>query len=166
MKGLDPRVVAQQLDAVLREAVEGASGPTTFFVDNRAHHGLFGAIADLDAARASRVVGSRSIAAHVHHIVFAMEASAAWMNGDRTPRDWSTSWQVDVLNGEAWAALVDRLRAEYGNLRTAIEYSAGTDDAAFIEAVGAVAHVAYHLGSIWQKVGLLEQKDNDGVACW
>lgn len=155
MPGLEARTITDGLLAVLDEAVHGASGPSTYFVDNRHDHGLLGSLADLNAGDASRCVDSMSVAAHVHHVVFAMEASTDWMAGDRTPRDWSASWQVGIVDDEAWALLLQRLQQAYGRLRTAIESAAGRDEEAFVEAVGAIAHVAYHLGSTWQKVGAL-----------
>lgn len=155
MSGLEARVITARLLTVLAEALEGASGPATYFVDNQADSGLFGALARVDAADASRTIGARSIAAHVHHVVFAMGASADWMAGDRSPRDWSESWRVSTVDEEEWAFLVEELSREYHDLRAEIEKWAGTDEDAFVEAVGAIAHVAYHLGSVWQKLAAI-----------
>lgn len=150
-------VITEQLLIILDEALHGASGPVTHFVDNRPNAGLLGSLAGLDAAVASRAVGGSSIAAHVAHIVFAMEASADYIAGDRTPRDWSTSWRVAIVDDETWPLLLERLRHGYRKLRAAIEEGAVTSEDAFGEAVGAIAHVACHLGSVRQKLAVLRE---------
>ena len=155
MPGLETRAIVERLLAVLDEAAEGASGPATYFVDNRPGSGLFGSLLALDAADASRAVAGTSVAAHVHHVAFAMRASADWIAGDRTPRDWGASWQVSSVDAVAWTLLVERLRQEYRGLRVAIESGAVADEDSFGEAVGSIAHVAYHLGSIRQKLAVL-----------
>ena len=157
MPGLEAHMIAGRLLIILDEALHGASGPVTYFVDNRPDSGLLGALAGLDAAGASRAVGGSSIAAHVHHVTFAMEASAAWIAGDRTPRDWKASWRVATVDDEAWPPLLERLCHEYQHLRAAIEEGAGTGEDAFGEAVGAIAHVACHLGSVRQKLAVLRE---------
>ena len=154
---LAERLLAERLLAVLDEALHGASGPVTYFVDNRPGMGLLGSLAGLDAAIATRAIGGTSIAAHVEHVAFAMEASAAWIAGDRTPRDWKASWRMATIDDETWPLLVERLGHEYRNLRAAIEQRATTGEDAFGEAVGAIAHVAYHLGSVRQKLAVLRE---------
>lgn len=141
----------RQLSNVLQEAVEGSSGPWTYFIDNRPDAGVFGALAGLTAAEASRAQGGTSIAAHAHHVAFAMEASAASIEGDRTPRDWKKSWRVKTVDAAAWKELVARLHREYQGLRQAVLSKAWSSEEAFGETVGVIAHIAYHLGAIRQK---------------
>jgi hypothetical protein len=155
MAEIQDHVVVEQLLSVLDEALCGSTGPTTYFVDNRPDCGLLGSLAALGAADASRPVAGSSVAAHVGHVVFAMDASACWMAGDTAPRDWSASWRVTAVDDEEWAALLERLGREYRNLRAAIESEAGAGGDGFGEAVGAIAHVAYHLGSVRQKLAAL-----------
>ena len=157
MPGLEVRAITERLLTILDEALHGASGPVTYFVDNRPGLGLLGSLADLDAASASSVVGGTSIAAHVEHVAFAMGASAAWIVGDRNPPDWKACWRAATVDDETWPLLLERLRDEYRNLRAAIEEGAGTDEGAFGEAVGAIAHIAYHLGSVRQKLAVLSE---------
>src|SRR5262249_7270649 len=89
---------------------------------------------------------------HVHHIVFGLNASAAWIRGDRTKHDWQQSWRVKGVDEAGWAELLRQLRAGYADLREAIEKQGVSSSDAFGGAVGAVAHVAYHLGAIRQKM--------------
>jgi hypothetical protein len=102
-------------------------------------------------------VGGSSIAAHVHHVVFSLEASTAWIRGDRSSRDWQQSWSVGAVDDAAWARLQEQLRTGYGALRRAIEQQAASSVEAAGGAVGTVAHMAYHLGAIRQKAALLRQ---------
>ena len=149
---IDGTIAARQVSTVLREAVEGPSGPSTYFIDNRPDAGLLGALRSIDAAGASRIWGDTTIAAHAHHIAFAMADSAAIIEGNRTPPDWKESWAVKTVDDAAWKDLVARVGREYQRLRRAIETGASSSDAAFGDAVGAIAHVAYHLGAIRQKI--------------
>jgi hypothetical protein len=143
-----------QLVAVLREAFEGPANPSwSYFADHDG--GLFATLEPLSAADASRLVGGASIAAHAHHVSFGLEASTAWIEGDRTSRDWAQSWSVTSVTEAAWRELRDQLRARYAALRGAVERHAGASAEAIGGAAGAVAHVAYHLGEIRQKRAVL-----------
>jgi hypothetical protein len=158
--GIEANAAVQQLLSVLREAVEGQSGTWTYFIDKRPDAALLGALRTISADEASRVWGDTSIAAHTHHAAFAMAASAAAIEGDETAVDWKESWRVTTVDVEAWKELIGRVGREYQRLRRALEARAGSSDAAFGEAVGAIAHVAYHLGAIRQKiVGLRAQRE-------
>jgi hypothetical protein len=148
-----------RLLSVLREAVEGPAGTWTYFIDKRPDAGLLGALGTVSAEEASRVWGDTSIAAHAHHTAFAMAASAAAIEGDETPVDWQESWRVTSVDAAAWQDLVARVRREYERLRRAVETRASSSGEAFGEAAGAIAHVAYHLGSIRQKVVSLRAGD-------
>ena len=152
MTDIEGKATVSQLLSVLREAVEGPSGPSTYFIDKRPDAGLLGALGRIGASEASRVWGDTSIAAHAHHIAFAMADSAAIIEGNHTPPDWKESWRVTSVDDGAWKDLVSRVGREYERLRRALESRASSSEAAFGEAVGAIAHVAYHLGAIRQKV--------------
>jgi hypothetical protein len=136
--------------AVLQEGFEGPHDASSYFLDSDG--GLRGTLAKVSAEEASRELGGTSIAAHAHHLGFSLDASAAWITGDRSSRDWSESWTVKSVDDAAWARLRDELDAKYDALRSAITRHAANDPDALSGAVGAVAHVAYHVGAIRQKV--------------
>lgn len=140
-----------QLVAVLREGFEGAA-QWSYFTDHGAGSGLLGTVAKLSAEETSEPRGGSSIVAHAYHTSFALQASAAWIRGDRSRRNWQESWSVTTLDAEGWKQLQEELRKRYEDLRRAIEEEAATSLEAFGGATGAVAHVAYHLGAIRQKV--------------
>ena len=150
-------VAVGQLAAVLREGFEGPAEKWSYFTDNSPEAGLFGTLTRLSAEEVSRPWGGTSIAAHVGHLVFSLDASTAWISGRWTPRDWKQSWRVSTVDDVAWAGLLDELRAGYDALRRAVEEYAGKSLEAFGGAAGAVAHTAYHLGAIRQKVAAARQ---------
>jgi len=156
---IEAGIAVQQLLSVLREAAEGPLGSWTYFIDKRPDAGLLGALATVSAEQASRVWGDTSIAAHAHHIAFAMAASAAAIEGDQTPVDWKESWRVGSVDETAWKELVARVGREYQRLHGAVDARASSSGEAFGEAVGSIAHVAYHLGAIRQKVVSLRASD-------
>ena len=59
---------------------------------------------------------------------------------------------MSAVDDVAWATLRARLRDEYETLLVAVETHAMWDEDALGMAVGAVAHTAYHLGAIRQRL--------------
>src|SRR5215510_9125025 len=124
-------VVVDQLRAVLREGFEGPAGQRwTYFIDNEPNAGVFGTIDGLTAAQASSPSGpnATTTAAHVHHLCFAVSASRAWLDGDRSQRDWTESWRVREVDDAAWARLRAELWREYEALGKAIEHVTMNDE--------------------------------------
>lgn len=154
MPELPSVTVMAQLLAVLREALEGPPQRWSYFTDNSPDAGVFGTLAPLGAADASRPVAGTSVAAHVHHVAWAMEATSAWIRGDRSRRNWKESWSVSAVDDAAWKRLLEELRRRYEELQQTIQAHALDGEEAFGGTVGAIAHVAYHLGAIRQKVAV------------
>ena len=142
----------EQVLGVLSEAFEGPRESWSYFTDTRKDGGLFGTLERLDAETASRVLGRTSIAAHVNHVIFALQASSRWIEGDRTTHSLSGSWDVVAVDAASWRRMKEQLRAAYSDLRQAVELYAVESQEAMAGSVGALAHVAYHLGAIRQKV--------------
>jgi hypothetical protein len=142
--------VVPQLLAVLREAFEGPAHHWTYFTDPRPEAGLFGTLATLSSAQASRSTGPgrATIAGHVHHLAFSTRASAAWIRGERHQWNWDESWQVSTVDDAQWNTLKTRLREEYQELLAAISAHALDSDESLGGALGALAHSAYHLAAI------------------
>jgi hypothetical protein len=141
---------------LLRETFEGASGPSTYYIDNDPSAGFLATLGGLSAAEASKPFGrgGASIAGHAHHAGFHLEVSGAWLRGDRAPRDWSKSWSVKSVDEPAWAALREMLRDRFEELERAIETAAPSDDEALAMTIAAIAHAAYHLGAIRQRIAM------------
>ncbi len=151
-------LVLNQLAAVLREAIEGSPERWSYFTHSGQKGGFIGTLTPLTAQDASRPVAGTSIAAHVHHVAWGMDATAAWIRGDRNGRDWKESWKITTVDEEAWTRLVGELRRQYDQLRQTIHSHALDGEEAFGGAVAAIAHLAYHLGAVRQKIGLLHQR--------
>jgi len=154
MTGTPPAVTVSLLTRMLREAFEGPPGPWTYFTDTSSGTGVFGTIGGLSAAVASRTggPGGTTIAGHVHHLSSSVALSTKGLRGEPTSRDRSRSWTVSVVDAAAWAALRTRLREEYDRLVVAVEMHARWDEDALGVAIGALAHTAYHLGAIRQRL--------------
>jgi hypothetical protein len=151
-------IVLGQLEAVVREALEGSPERWSYFTDSGQKGGFFGTLTPLTAADASLPLAGTSIAAHVHHVAWGMDATAAWIRGDRKARDWKESWKITSVNEEAWTRLVGELRRQYDHLRQTIQSHALDGEEAFGGALGALAHLAYHLGAVRQKIALLHRR--------
>ena len=151
-------IVLGQLAAVLREALEGSPERWSYFTDSGQKGGI---LRHADAAHSGRhvaPVSGTSIAAHVHHVGWGLDATAAWIRGDRKARDWKESWKITSVNEEAWTRLVGELRRQYDHLRQTIQSHALDGEEAFGGALGALAHLAYHLGAVRQKIALLHRR--------
>ena len=138
--------------SALREGFEGPSPKVTFFLDSGPDSGLRNTLAGLSAAEASRPIGGNSVAAHAHHILFSFDAFAAYISGDRASRDWNESWRVSEVDEASWAKLQDDLVRGYESLRQTIKTHADASDESLGGSVAALAHLAYHLGAIRQKL--------------
>lgn len=151
MSAVPASVVASSLE-LLRETFEGPSGPSTYFIDNDPKAGFFGAVDALTAAEASRTMrpGGPTIAAHVFHAGFHLDMSTAWLRGDRADRDWAKSWELGSVDGAAWAALRSQFRGQYEAFREAVVREPATGGESLATILGAIAHGAYHLGSVKQ----------------
>jgi hypothetical protein len=152
---LPAEIIIDQLLAVFREGCEGPKNPWSYFTDSGPSAGLLGSLANVTADEASKATCGSSIAAHVHHVIFAFNASAAWIRGDHSPRDWEESWSKKAVTDEEWAKMKADLQLTSDSLRQAITFHTEDSAHAFGGAVGAVAHLAYHLGAIKQKISAI-----------
>ena len=150
--------VVEQLTAILDEAFEHPPRAWSYFTDPSPDAGYFGLLAKLGAAEAGRSVGGSSIAAQVRHVIFATEASIAFMEGEpEAPglEAWQLSWQVPEVDEAAWTQMQAELRAVYERLRRVIASRATTNARSAGGAIAVIAHVAYHLGAIKQKAAVI-----------
>jgi len=154
MTGTPAAVTVSLLTRMLREAFEGPPGPWTYFTDTAPGTGVFETIGGLSAAQASQEggPGRTTIAGHVHHLTSSLGLSTLGLRGQSTSRDRSRSWTVSRVDDTGWADLQARLRREYESLLVAVETHAVWEEDALGVAIGAVAHTAYHLGAIRQRL--------------
>lgn len=154
MTDTPPAVTVLLVTRMLREAFEGPPGPWTYFTDTSPGAGLFGTINGLSSAQASQQggPGPSTIAGHINHLASSAALSTRGLRGESTSRDRSGTWTVSTVDDAGWAALRARLREEYENLLIAVETHALWDEDALGVAMGAIAHTAYHLGAIRQRL--------------
>jgi hypothetical protein len=154
MTGTSPAVTVGLVVRMLREGFEGAPGPWTYFTDAAVGTGVFSTIDALTAVQASRAGGPRhtTIAGHVHHLEASVTLTTQALRGGATSRDRSRNWTVSVVDDAAWAALRASLRRAYEDLVVAVGMRSSWDEDAIGTAFGAVAHTAYHLGAIRQRL--------------
>jgi hypothetical protein len=155
MADLSLEVVIGQIINVLDETFIFRKKPWTYFTDNKPDAGFVGLLERLSAADVSRPIAGTSIVSHVHHVVFSLVESAAWISGDHSHRDWNESWRVNSVTDDEWSQMLDHLRASFLALRNAIRENAGKDILTVGGTIGVLAHMAFHLGAIRQKVALL-----------
>jgi hypothetical protein len=139
---------------MLREAFEGPPGPWTYFTDTMSGTGVFGTIGELTPTQVSTLggPGRSTIAGHVHHLNSSIAISRQELRGESPSRDRSRSWTVSTVDEAEWAALRARLRGEYDSLLVAVKTHALWDEDALGVVMGAIAHTAYHLGAIRQRL--------------
>ena len=86
------------------------------------------------------------------HLISSVALSTRELRGESPPRDRSRSWTVFAVDEAEWAALRTRLRDDYEGLLVAIKTHVLWDEDALGVVMGAIAHSAYHLGAIRQRL--------------
>lgn len=150
------KALLAHLLAVLREGADGPVGEFAYFSDAGPTAGLRGLLDTVDFKTASQEIGGNSIAAQVHHLTFALNASAQWLRGERTRPDWATSWAVGDVTSESWGRLRQELFSAFEACYQAIETSALGTEMNIGLSLGTTAHLTYHLGAIRQKCLMLD----------
>ncbi|HEY7728923.1 MAG TPA: DinB family protein [Candidatus Eisenbacteria bacterium] len=142
-------MLAQAVD-LLRETYEGGlPGQGTQYLDHGS--GIRSTLALVTAEQASRRVdGHPSIAAHVRHMNFHLRVTSEWIEGDHSRRDWRASFEPQTVTEEEWETLKRDLEASRRELIRVLESLTPERFAAEGAAMGAIAHLAYHLGAIRQ----------------
>ena len=139
-----------RLREIVRESYEGGvPGEGTEYLDHSS--GIWNTLRPLSAERASaRPDGHPSIAAHARHMAFHLRVSAEWVQGIRMKRDWPGSFEPQTVDDAGWQAVL----RELDEARTAfLGAMIVLPDETFLAegaGLGAVAHLAYHLGAIRQ----------------
>ena len=150
MSDLGAEGIVKELLYMLQETVESPPGPGSAYLDQGT--GLYDTLAGLSLEQLfhTPAPGRPSIAQHVRHVSFHMNALIDWIGGQGQTRDWPASWVIAEPSQATWDALLTELRLEHGRLRQAIADHVSSSVDAFGGAVAAITHVAYHLGAIRQ----------------
>ena len=143
------------LYTLVRELIHGSPDPgARTYVLNQGDPGLLASLARLSAAEASDISdGGASIAAHVDHLCYGLMLLNRWLNGTPPPwpdMDFTASWKRNVVTEAEWPALRDALRGEADAWADAVRIPRDVSEVQAGWLVGAVAHLAYHVGAIRQ----------------
>jgi hypothetical protein len=147
-------VLSAELTHVLREAFAGAPGPWTYFTDNRRGVGMLSTLETVTAEEASAPVGPEgtTIAGHVHHVRLSLAKSTALIDKRDSSRDRTGTWAVTRVTDAEWKRLLEELRGQYERSLQSFRSHADWDEDTVGAALGAIAHVAYHLGAVRQRL--------------
>lgn len=139
---------------LLREAFVGPPGPWTYFTDTTPATGMLGTIDEFSAAEASAPggPGHTTVSGHVHHVGSSLELTWKELRGEPSSRDRTRSWTVFQVDDAAWKTERERLKREYEKLLAAVMAHGDWNEDSVGIVMGAVAHAAYHLGAIRQRV--------------
>ena len=145
-----PHPLLDHLRELIRETYDGGlPGQGTQYLDHGS--GIRKTLGALTAEQASRSRnGHPSIAAHARHMAFHLRVVAEWVEGVRKQRDWVGSFQPYAVTDAEWTALrheLDEARAEFMRAMGALPPETFVAEGA---GLGALAHLAYHLGAIRQ----------------
>jgi DinB superfamily len=148
--------ILNEVRELIRETFEGGlPGQGTRYLDHDS--GIRRTLDALSAEQASRSIGGHpTIAAHARHMAFHMRAVADWVSGARKQRDWKGSFNPQQVNGAEWAVLRADLESARAELMRALERLSDEEFAKEGAGIGAVVHLAYHLGAIRQLVPLVQ----------
>lgn len=139
-----------EMQSLLRETFDGGlPGEGTAYLDHAS--GIHPTLKPITAAQASQRHGAHpSIAAHVRHMNFHLRVSYEWVQGDHSKRDWKGSFEPQTVTETEWQALqreIEASRIEFLRVMKALPPDRFVAEGA---GLGAIAHLAYHLGAIRQ----------------
>lgn len=151
---MDTNEIAQTLNTLYAELIEGAPTTGLAYMLNGGDAGLLGSLDKISATAASRSQsGGATIAAHVDHLRYGLSLMNRWAAGERDPwkgADWTLSWRTTTVSDAEWSRLRGALRAEAERFLAAIAQPREMSEIELNVVVGNIAHLAYHLGAIRQ----------------
>jgi hypothetical protein len=146
----NPMLVAVR--TLLKETFEGPDGNGSWYTESKPDSGLFGTLEELSAEEASIPVNGTTIAAQTDHTRYYLWVSNSYLKGEEPSKDWEASWKVTNVDKNTWTQFHSELHQEYTTLLTKINSLNSLDEQLSSGLLGAIAHSAYHLGSIRQMI--------------
>ncbi|TMU85840.1 hypothetical protein FGG79_11615 [Bacillus sp. BHET2] len=137
---------------LLKETFEGPEGNGSWYTESKPGSGLFGTLDELSAEEASIPVNGTTIAAQTDHTRYYLWVARSYLNGEEPSKDWEASWKITSVNTRTWTQFNSELQQEYTTLLTKIDSHDPLDEQTSTGLLGAIAHSAYHLGSIRQMI--------------
>jgi hypothetical protein len=137
---------------LLKETFDGPEENASWYTEARPGSGLFGTLEKLSVEEASIPVNGTTIAAQTEHIRYYLWVVNFYLNGEEPKKDWEASWKITKVDKITWAQFNVELQQEYTTLLKKIDSLDSIDEQISNGLLGAIAHSAYHLGSIRQMI--------------
>jgi hypothetical protein len=142
---------------LLRETFEGSPETGSAYLDKEV--GVLNTLDTLSAEEVSRRFGSSTIAAHSEHAKFYLDRLCEFMKGRNEKVNWEDSWLIETVNETEWKYLRVAVRKSYENTLLTFAEIEDWNEETVGEAIGIVAHTAYHLGAIRQMMKLAKSDE-------
>ncbi|MDR4315442.1 Uncharacterised protein [Niallia circulans] len=146
----NPMLVA--IRTLLKETYAGPEENASWYTEAKPGSGLFGTLEKISAEDASIPVNGTTIAAQTDHTRYYLWVANSYLNGEVPSKDWGASWKITTVDKITWAQFTDELQQEYTKLIKKIDSLGSLDKQTSHGLLGALAHSAYHLGSIRQMI--------------
>ena len=146
----NPMLVAVR--TLLKETYDGPEENASWYTEAKPGSGLFGTLEKLSAEEASIPVNGTTIAAQTDHTRYYLWVVNSYLNGEETSKDWEASWKITSVDKITWAKINEELQQAYTTLLKKIDSLDSLEEQTSNSLLGAIAHSAYHLGSIRQMI--------------
>ncbi|MED3794264.1 hypothetical protein P4571_17695 [Niallia alba] len=146
----NPMLVAVR--TLLKETYDGPKENASWYTEAKPGSGLFGTLEKISAEDASIPINGTTIAAQTDHTRYYLWVANSYLNGEEPRKDWGASWKITTVDQITWAQFTDELQQEYTTLLKKIDSLDSLDEQTSNGLLGALAHSAYHLGSIRQMI--------------
>lgn len=150
-------VMLEAVQTLLKETFEGPEEHGSWYTESKPGSGLFGTLENLASEEASIPVNGTTIAAQTDHIRYYLWVANSYLNGDEPSKDWNASWKISDVDQSTWGKFKDDLQQEYAQLLKTINSIDSLDEQTANGLLGALAHSAYHLGSIRQMIKVVKE---------
>ena len=137
---------------LLKETYDGPKENASWYTEAKPGSGLFGTLEKISAEDASIPINGTTIAAQTDHTRYYLWVANSYLNGEEPSKDWGASWKITNVDKIIWAQFTDELQQEYTTLLKKIDSLDSLDEQTSNGLLGALAHSAYHLGSIRQMI--------------
>lgn len=150
----NPMLVA--VSTLLKETYDGPEENASWYTEAKPGSGLFGTLEKISAEAASIHINGTTIAAQTDHTRYYLWVANSYLSGEEPNKDWEASWKITNVDNITWAQFNDDLKKEYTTLLKKVESLDSINEQTAHGLLGAIAHSAYHLGSIRQMIKMIK----------
>ncbi|MFL8939219.1 hypothetical protein ACKA06_20880 [Rossellomorea oryzaecorticis] len=140
------------VETLLKETFEGPGENGSWYTESKPGSGIIGTLEKLSSEEASISVNGTTIAAQTDHTRYYLWVANSYLNGEEPEKDWGASWKITDVDKMTWERLKKELQQESTTLLKKVDSLDSLDEQTSNGLLGAIAHSAYHLGSIRQMI--------------